>query len=104
MGLQASDDAKIEADPGRETASPFNLDSALNLHCGSLSLVVESPSHTFSTRKRTGELFFHTPDHLLDAQLTCHQEAMGLLAETGGRARWTPNPKSKWQPRSKCGE
>ena len=66
----------------------FNLDSALNMHCGSLSILVESPSHAFSTAKRKGEPFFHTPDNLLDAQLICHQEAMGFLAETGGRVRW----------------
>jgi hypothetical protein len=42
----------------------------------------------------------HTPDHLLDAQLICHQEAMGFLAETGGRWRWTPSPKSKWKVRA----
>ena len=50
-GLQASEDASVEANPARERPSVFNLDSALNLHCGSLSVLVESPSHTFSTAK-----------------------------------------------------
>ncbi|MGE3818500.1 MAG: hypothetical protein AB7I30_03635 [Isosphaeraceae bacterium] len=99
-GLQASDDPAVEADPARERPSVFNLDSALNYHCGSLSMLIESPSHTFSTGKRNGEPFAHTPDRLLDAQLICHQEAMGFLAETGGRWRWTPNPNSKWKPRT----
>jgi hypothetical protein len=99
-GLQASDDASVEANPAREPPSVFNLDSALNLHCGSLSVLVESPSHTFSTAKRNGQPFMHTPDRLLDAQLVCHQEAMGFLAETGGRWRWTPSPKSKWKARA----
>jgi hypothetical protein len=88
-GLQRSDDVRVEADPARERMSVFNLDSALNLHCGSLSVLVESPSHAFSTAKRNGQPFFHTPDNLLDAQLLCHQEAMRFLAETGGRVRWT---------------
>ena len=98
-GLQATDDPAVEADPTRERMSVFNLDSALNLHCGSLSVLVESPSHAFSKAKRKGQPFVHTPDHLLDAQLICHQEAMGFLADTGGRWRWTPNPKSKWKAR-----
>ena len=102
-GLQASDDASVEANPARERASVFNLDSALNLHCGSLSVLVESPSHAFSKAKRKGQPFLHTPDHLLDAPLICHQEAMGFLAETGGRWRWTPSPKSKWKARAPAG-
>jgi hypothetical protein len=102
-GLLASDDVAVQADPARVEPSVFNLDSALNLHCGSLSLVVESPSHTYSPAKRNGQPFFYTPDNLLDAQLICHQEAMGFLADTGGRWRWTPNPKSKWKPRTRPG-
>ncbi len=88
-GLQQTADVKKEANASRERLSVFNLDSALNLHCGSLSVLVESPSHNFSSAKRGGEAFFHTPDNLVDAQLIAHQEAMKFLAETGGRARWT---------------
>ena len=88
-GLQRSDDPSETADPARERQGTFNLDSALNMHCGSLSVLVESPSHAFSTAKRNGQLFQHTPENLLDAQLLCHQEAMRFLAETGGRVRWT---------------
>jgi len=87
--LQASDDAKVTANPSRERMSVYNLDTALNLHCGSLSILIESPSHNFSGAKRNGEPFFHTPDNLLDAQLIAHQEALRFLLETGGRSRWT---------------
>jgi hypothetical protein len=66
----------LEADPARERLSVFNLDSALNMHCGSLSVLVESPSHTFSTARRKGQPFLHTPDHLLDAQLICSAAAL----------------------------
>jgi hypothetical protein len=90
-GLQASDDPRREADPARvATSSPYNLDTALNLHCGALSVVIESPSHAASTGKRHGKPFVFTPHHLLDAQLLCHQEAMKFLAEKGGRSRWAP--------------
>jgi predicted deacylase len=88
-GLQRTDDPAKEADPARERLSVFNLDSAINLHSGALSVLVESPAHDFSTAVKNGKPFLHTPDHLLDAQLITHQEAMKFLAETGGRARWT---------------
>jgi hypothetical protein len=88
-GLQKSDDVEAESDPTLERPSVFNLDSALNLHCGALAVLVESPSHAFSKAKRNGEWFQHSPDDLLNAQLICHESAMRFLAETGGRVRWT---------------
>ena len=94
-GLQASGEPRSEADPARvATPSPYNLDTALNLHCGALSVVIESPSHAASTAKRDGKSFRFTPEDLLDAQLICHQQAMKFLADTGGRSRWTP-PKQR---------
>ena len=77
-----------QADPRKAAtgAGGYNLDMALNLHCGALSVTVESPSHggTYGAANTV-----HTPDMLLDAQLICHQEAMRFLAETGGRSKWT---------------
>ncbi len=89
-GLQYTQNPEIEANAQRSPSGDFNLDGALNLHCGALSVVVESPSHGFSGKNRSGEPAFHTPEMLLDAQLFCHQEAMRFLAETGGRSNWTP--------------
>jgi hypothetical protein len=90
-GLQASDSPRAEADPARvRTPSPYNLDTALNLHCGALSVVIESPSHAASTAKRDGKPFMFRPDDLLDAQLICHQQALKFLVDSGGRSRWTP--------------
>ncbi len=87
-GLQATDDPTIESDPARVAKpSPYNLDTALNLHCGALSVVIESPSHAASTAKRNGKPFIFTPDLLLDAQLLCHQEAMKFLFDEGARNR-----------------
>ncbi|MCC6858500.1 MAG: hypothetical protein IT158_08060 [Bryobacterales bacterium] len=93
-GLQRSDDPAEVANPARERLSVFNLDSALNMHCGSLSVLVESPSHAFSRAKRNGRPFFHTPENLLDAQLICHQEAMKFLAGSGGQVAWRARPKA----------
>jgi hypothetical protein len=75
-------------DAGRIPMGSFNLDGALNLHCGALSVVVESPSHGYSWKDVNGEIAHHTPDMLLDAQLICHQEAMRFLVNTGGRSKW----------------
>jgi hypothetical protein len=88
--FQKTRDPVIEADPKKGSSSPYNLDTALNLQCGALSVVIESPSHAFSTAKRDGKLVIFTPEQLLDIQLLCHMEAIKFLVETGGRARWTP--------------
>ena len=91
-GLQSTKDPKVEANPARAPQGAYNLDTALNFHCGALSMTIESPSHGYSGKNRAGEPARQTPDTILDAQLVCHQEAMKFLVETGGRARWTPAP------------
>jgi hypothetical protein len=91
-GLQYTNDPKIEGDPDRATNGVYNLDGALNLHCGALSVVVESPSHGFSGTNEAAKVVIETPDMLLDAQLICHQQAMRFLADSGGRSKWTPGP------------
>jgi hypothetical protein len=88
-GMQKSDDPAETSDPTNEGARVPNIDTALNLHCGALSITVESPASSFSHAKRNGQPFFQSPDSLLDAQLTMHEEALGFLAETGGRVAWT---------------
>ncbi len=92
-GLQNTKDPAVKANPERAPRGVFNLDGALNLHSGALSVVVESPSHSFSGKYRDGKTAFLTPDMLLDSQLICHLEAMRFLAESGGRSKWTPSPK-----------
>jgi phosphosulfolactate synthase (CoM biosynthesis protein A) len=94
-GLQSSNDPAVEADPTQSSLGPFNLTSALNLHCGALNVVMESPSHGFSGYDRQGELVTHSPEMLLDAQLYCHLEAMRFLAEKGGRIKWAPGRNRK---------
>ena len=89
-GLQNTKDISIESNSSRARAGTFNLDAALNLHCGALCALVESPSHGFSEKTKEGKIAFHSPDMLLDAQLICHQEAMRFLLESGGRSKWTP--------------
>ena len=94
--LQETDDPRKEADPARfSEPSPYNLDTALNLHCGALSIVIESPMHAASIAERDGKPVFFTPENLLDTQLICHLEAMKFLGETGGRSRWAPSKREK---------
>jgi hypothetical protein len=92
-GLQYSKDPKIAGDPRLATTGVYNLDGALNFHCGALSLVVESPSHSFDGLNEDKKPAGQSPDMLLDAQLICHQQAMKFLAETGGRSKWLPGRK-----------
>jgi len=87
-GFQGSSDLGVEADPGRTTSFGYNLDSALDFHCGALSVVVESPSHGYSGRNQRGDVVRHLADQLLDEQLLVQQEAMRYLVDAGGRARW----------------
>jgi hypothetical protein len=90
-GLQNTRDPEVEAtiDMARSRGL-YNLDAALNLHCGALAVLIEFPSHSFSGTNPAGEVVVHTPDMLVDAELLCHQEALNFLAETGGRSKWIP--------------
>lgn len=87
-GLQGSRDVAREADPSRVRPGQFNLDSALNLHCGGLPILIEAPGHGFSGVNREGEVVRHTPDQLVDAQLVAWEAAMTFLADRGGRSAW----------------
>ena len=49
--LRATEDQAREADPSRVKQSPFNLSTALNLNCGALTILVESPSHCGSSAR-----------------------------------------------------
>lgn len=88
-GMQRSDDVTETSNPDEERSMAPNIDTALNLHCGALAITVESPASSFSRAIRNGKPYSQSPDSLLDAQLTMHQEALGFLADTGGRVAWT---------------
>ncbi len=94
-GLQGTMDPATETDPLNILKDKYNLDAALNLHCGSLSLLIEAPSHSFAGTDRSGEPAIQTPEMILDAELVVFQETMKFLVETGGRSKWTPDPRRK---------
>ncbi len=89
-GLQYSNDPVMAGDPALATTGVFNIDGALNFNCGALSVVVESPSHSFDGLNEDGKPAGQKPEMLLDAQLICHQQAMKFLELTGGRSKWLP--------------
>lgn len=86
--LQGSADASFEADPSRKKMTGYNLNTALNLHCGALSVTIESPSHGYFGTNLAGEPALQTPEMLLDAQLIAHQASLKFLLETKGRSGW----------------
>ncbi|HEY0944952.1 MAG TPA: M14 family zinc carboxypeptidase [Opitutaceae bacterium] len=88
-GLQGTRDPEIEAKPPKP-ARLLNLETALNLHCGVLGVLIESPSHSFSGRNREGQVVKHTPEMLLDAHLVAFEASLRFLAEKGGRSQWAP--------------
>ena len=87
-GMQGSNDLSVEAEPPLKTSYGYNLDTALDFHCGVLSVVVEFPSHGYAGKNQRGDVVRHSADQLLDAGLTVQEEAMKYLVDTGGRARW----------------
>jgi hypothetical protein len=89
-GLQRTKDVKAEPNPKNAPDGVYNIDGALNLHCGALCVVVESPSHAFSSLDYDGKPAILSNDMLLDGELICHQQAMKFLLETGGRSKWIP--------------
>lgn len=89
-GLQDTRDPEIEAKPPTRPNGPMNLETALNLHCGVLPVLIEAPSHSFAGYNRKGEAVPHSADMLLDAQLVCYQAGFGFLVEHGGRVKWAP--------------
>jgi len=91
-GLQSTNDPTVEADPTTAPQGIYNLDTAINLHCGALCVVVESPSHSYTGRRRDGTPAPTEPMGLLDAQLTLSTAACEFLVQEGGRVRWLPHP------------
>jgi hypothetical protein len=89
-GLQETKDLTIETALPRPDPGSMNLETALNLHCGVLPVLIEAPSHSFAGFNRKGEAVRHTADQLLDAELVAFQAGLEFLADEGGRVKWAP--------------
>lgn len=85
--LQGSMDTTLESTLPRKMMA-YNLSTALNLHCGALSVVIESPSHGYQGKNLAGMPTSHTPESLLKTQLQAHLESLRFLAESKGRGGW----------------
>mgnify|MGYP001160542847 CR=1 FL=1 len=87
--LKKTEDLAIETD-GKDAngIAGFNLNSALNSHCGALCVTVENTSHGYSGMYDNGDPVLRTPQDILRSELVAHQEAMKFLFRTGGRSQW----------------
>ncbi len=94
-GHRSTNDPAIEANPTKVGAIVPNLDTALNLHAGTLSVIVESPSHSFAGKRRDGTPAPTDPLLLLDAHLTLFTATFDYLADTGGLAAWATAGKAR---------
>ncbi|MBC8101048.1 MAG: hypothetical protein H7Z41_00490 [Cytophagales bacterium] len=94
-GLRSTTDVAVEADPTQAPPIVPNLDTAINFHTGTLSVLIESPSHSWAGRRRDGTPAPTDPLLLLDAHLVLFRAAFDYLADTGGLATWTGAAKKK---------
>jgi len=94
-GHRSTTDPAIEADPAKIGPIVPNLDTVINLHAGTLSVIVESPSHSYSGLRRDGTPAPKDPLLLLDAHLVLFTAAFDYLADTGGLAIWAAASKAK---------
>ena len=84
-GLQYTKDPEKESNISQSPKGTYNLDTALNLHCGALCVVVESPCHGYAMKNYQGEPAMHTPEMLLEAQLTLPSGSHAFFSGN----RWT---------------
>jgi len=87
-GLAVQKDAKEKIKVPPFKTKDFSLEAALNMNCGALSVVFESPSHAFGKMNSKKEIVALTPDQLLDGQIFLHTEAMRFLGESEGLSQW----------------
>ena len=93
-GHRSTADPAIEADPANVAPIVPSLDTILNLHTGTLSVIVESPSHSFNGTRRDGTPAPTDPLLLLDAHLVLFTSTFDYLTDTGGLAAWATAGKS----------
>jgi hypothetical protein len=60
-GLQKTKNPETETDSHRAGLGVYNIDTALNLHCGALSVTVESPSHGINSDQGKNDIFHIDP-------------------------------------------
>lgn len=94
-GHRSTDDLAREADPTNIPPIVPNLDTAINLHAGTLSALVESPSHSRAGRRRDGTPAPTDTILLLDAHLVLVRATFDYLADTGGLVAWATGKDAK---------
>lgn len=87
---------KKTKDLSRETKVPalhigtgdINLTSVLSYCCGGLCTTVEDASHGYAGVYDDGTPSVHTPEMILESQLTLYEACMRFLLHSGGSAEW----------------
>lgn len=89
-GFRGTDDLLKETTPKLEHTGTgaMNLTSVLSYHCGALAVTVEDGSHGYTGVYPDGSPVSHTPEKILNAELTLHQSAMRFLLQNGGVDVW----------------
>ena len=88
-GLKKTMDLEKETTPRPVSgAGNLNLSSVLSFHCGALVVTVEDGSHGYTGVYDDGTPVEHTPEKILNSELTLHQAAMKFLHERGGVSQW----------------
>jgi len=88
-GLKKTMDVEKEATPRPVTgAGSMNLTSVLSFHCGALAVTVEDGSHGYTGVYDDGTPVAHTPEKILEAELSLHEAAMRFLCRRGGVPQW----------------
>lgn len=92
-GYRSTNDPEVESNVAHTASFGQNLDTAINLHAGTLSAMIESPSVSFAGKRRDGTPAPSDPLDLLDAHLLLFTEVFEYIAETGGLPAWTAREK-----------
>ena len=89
-GFRGTDDLLKETTPKLEHTGTgaMNLTSVLSYHCGALAVTVEDGTHGYTGVYPDGSPVNHTPEKILNAELTLHQSAMRFLLRNGGVSAW----------------
>lgn len=95
-GHRSTTDPATESDPALTSSFGQNLDTAINLHAGTLSAIIESPSVSFAGKRRDGTPAPSDPLALLDAHLVMFTAAFDFVADTGGLPAWTDRKPGRW--------
>jgi hypothetical protein len=88
-GHRSTTDPAVESNVALTSSFGQNLNTALNLHSGTLCVMIESPSVAFAGKRRDGSPAPSDAQGVLDAHVVMFTAAFDYVADTGGLPAWT---------------